>query len=308
MINRVIIRIKVLQILYAYYLKGSNDLLQAESELMLSLQKAHDLYHYLLLLIPLLTDMEQKRLDMRKHKYLATEEDKNPNTRFINNRLADQLSKNKSLANFANEKGYLWNEDATFLKTLLDEILSSDIYTEYLQSSDNYESDKEFWRKVFKKIIYDNEPIAEFLEERSIYWNDDIDIMGTFALKTIKRMQETTPCDSLLLPMFKDEDDKTFAVNLLRYAIQEADNCDVRIAKHIRNWDIDRIAIMDMYIMQLALAEILHFETIPVSVSLNEYIDVAKCYSSAKSGNFINGILDTIVSDLKKEKLLFKNE
>ena len=308
MVNRVIIRIKVLQIIYAYYLKGNNDLLQAENELMMSLQKAHDLYHYLLLLIPLLTDVEQKRLDIRKHKYLASEKDKNPNTRFIDNRLASQLSNNKSLLNFANEKGYLWDEDATLLKTLLNTILSLDIYQEYLDSKDNYASDKEFWRIIFKQVIINNEHIAEFLEERNIFWNDDIDIIGTFALKSIKRMQESSPRDIALLPMFKDDEDKEFAVNLLRYAIQEADNCDTRVSKHIHNWDIERIATIDMYIMQLALAEILHFDSIPVSVSLNEYIDMAKYYSSPKSGIFINGILDVIVSDLKKEKLLFKNE
>ena len=308
MINRIIIRIKVLQIIYAYYLKGSNDLLQAESELMMSLQKAHDLYHYLLLLIPLLTDVEQKRLDIRKHKYLASEKDKNPNTRFIDNRLASQLSQSNALSGFANEKGYLWDEDAALMKTLLDEILSLDIYDEYLNSKDSYVSDKEFWRKVFKQYIINNEYIAEFLEERNIYWNDDIDIIGTFVLKSIKRMQESSPQDIPLLPMFKDNEDKEFAVNLLRYAILEADHCDIRVAKHIRNWDIERIATIDMYIMQLALSEMLHFDSIPISVSLNEYIDMAKYYSSPKSGIFINGILDAMVSDLKKEKLLFKNE
>ncbi|MDR0231922.1 MAG: transcription antitermination factor NusB [Dysgonamonadaceae bacterium] len=307
MINRIIIRIKVLQIIYAYYQKDSKDIALAENELLHSLQKSYDLYHYLLALIITLTDVEQKRLDKNKHKYLATEEEKNPDTRFINNRLAEQLSKNKQLLAFSNEKGSVWTDEDVFLKKILDQIISSDIYAEYLKSPDNYESDKEFWRKIFKQYILASEELSELLEDKSIYWNDDLDVIGTFALKTIKRFEESTAPDEPLLPMFKDEEDRRFAISLLRQSILEGQSHNARIEKHIKNWELDRIASIDLYIMQVAITELLKFPSIPINVTLNEYIDIAKYYSTSKSGTFINGTLDAIVQELKSEKILFKN-
>ena len=307
MINRIIIRIKVLQTIYAYYQKDSKDVALAENELLHSLQKSYDLYHYLLSLIPTLTDAEQKRLDKNKHKYLATEEEKNPDTRFVNNRLAEQLSKNKQLLAFSNEKGSIWIDDDVLLKKILEQIISSDIYEEYLKSPDNYESDQEFWRKIFKQYILVSEELNDLLEDKSIYWNDDLDIIGTFVLKTIKRFEESTTPDQILLPMFKDEEDRRFAIGLLRKTILEGESHNARIEKHIKNWELDRIACIDLYIMQIAITELLNFPTIPINVTLNEYIDIAKYYSTSKSGIFINGTLDAIVNELKSEKILFKN-
>ena len=307
MINRIIIRIKVLQILYAYYQRDSKDIALAENELLHSLQKSYDLYHYLLLLIPTLTNAEQKRLDKNKYKYLATEEEKNPDTRFINNRFAEQLSKNKQLLAFSNEKGSIWIDEDVFLKKILDQIISSDVYDEYLKSPDTYESDKEFWKKIIKQYILTSEELNDLLEDRSVYWNDDLDIIGTFALKTIKRFGESTKPEQALLPMFKDEEDKRFAIHLLRQSILEGTSNNIRIDKHIKNWELDRVACIDLYIMQIAITELLNFPSIPVNVTLNEYIDIAKYYSTAKSGTFINGTLDAIVNELKSENLLFKN-
>ncbi len=307
MINRIIIRIKVLQTIYAYYQKDCREINLAENELLHGLQKTYDLYHYLLWLIPTLTDYEQKRLDKKKQKYLATEEEKNPDTRFINNRFSEQLSKNVQLLAFFNEKGSIWIDEDIFLKKMLDQIISSDIYDEYIKSPDSYDSDKEFWRKVFKQYIHTSEELDELLEDKSIYWNDDLDIVGTFVLKTIKRFEEPTLPDQNLLPMFKDEEDRRFAISLLRKSILEGSSYNERIDKHIKNWELDRIACIDLYIMQTAIAELLNFPSIPINVTLNEYIDMAKYYSTTKSGIFINGTLDAIVNELKSENLLFKN-
>ncbi|MCL2650330.1 MAG: transcription antitermination factor NusB [Candidatus Azobacteroides sp.] len=307
MINRIIIRVKVLQIVYAYYQNESKDLTSAENELMRSLLKSYDLYHYLLLLIPALTHVEQQRLDKRKNKHLATEGDKNPNTRLINNRFSEQLSVNRQLLAFLSGKGSIWTDEDIFLKKLLDQIISSDIYDEYLESPDNYDSDKEFWRKVFKSHIHNNEDLDDLLEEKSVYWNDDLDIIGTFVLKTIKRFNESTMPEQVLLPMFKDEEDKLFAIKLLHQTILDGKSYKERMEKHIKNWDIDRVACIDLYIIQIAMAELLNFPTIPVNVTLNEYIDIAKFYSTTKSSVFINGTLDAIVKELKTEEMLFKN-
>jgi N utilization substance protein B len=307
MINRTIIRSKVLQTLYSACQKKDRDLKLAESELLFSLEKSYDLYHCLLLLIPHLTDLEQKRLDMRKHKYLVTAEELNPNLRFVDNRLSAQLFNNKFLQAFANRKGLFWTDETIFTKKLLDQIIESDGYKRYLQSPDDYESDKEFWRRAFKGFIYNNEELEDFLEDKSIYWNDDVEIVETFVLKTIKRFEEKEGAEQELLPMFKEEEDREYAIKLLRQSFLMEDDINLRISRHIVNWDFDRIASMDLYIMQLAIAELLVFPSIPLSVTLNEYIDLAKVFSTPKSANFINGVLDGVMEELKSENLLLKD-
>ncbi|GHT61504.1 N utilization substance protein B [Bacteroidia bacterium] len=309
MINRIIIRIKVLQIVYAYYQKNSRDLVSAENELLFSLEKSYDLYHYLLLLIVLLTDAEQKRLDKNKNRLLVTEEQLNPNRRLADNRFAEQLRTNGKLTAFSLRKGTLWNEDnALFVRKLLKKIIQSDYYREYLESTDSYRSDQEFWRRVFKHLILEESELCEILEDKSIYWEDDLDVIGTFVLKTIKRFTPETCTKQELLPMFKDGEDREFALKLLHFTLLEEKEHNERINRQINNWELDRIAQMDLYIMQIALSELLNFPSIPISVTLNEYIDLSRYYSTPKSPNFINGILDSIVRELKSEGKLFKDE
>ncbi|MDR1631311.1 MAG: transcription antitermination factor NusB [Dysgonamonadaceae bacterium] len=309
MINRIIIRVKVLQIVYAYYQKNAKDLVSAENELLFSLEKSYDLYHYLLLLIVLLTDAEQKRIDKNKNKLLATEKELNPNTRMADNRFAEQLRTNGKLTAFSIRKGTLWNDDdSLFVRNLLKKIIQSDYYKEYLESADSYELDKEFWRKIFKHVILEDAELFEILEDKSIYWDDDLDVIGTFVLKTIKRFSPETGTKQELLPMFKNEEDKEFAVKLLHHTLLEEKENNERINRQINNWELDRIAQMDLYIMQIALSELLNFPNIPISVTLNEYIDLSRYYSTPKSPNFINGILDSIVRELKSEGKLFKDE
>jgi N utilization substance protein B len=307
MINRIIIRIKVLQIVYAYYQKNSRDLVSAENELLFSLEKTYDLYHYLLLLIVLLTDAEQKRLDKNRNKLLATEEELNPNRRLADNRFAEQLRTNGKLTAFSMRKGTLWNDDnSLFVRNLLKKIIQSDYYRDYLKSVNSYGADREFWRKIFKHIIMEDSELCEIMEDKSIYWEDDLDVVGTFVLKTIKQFTYETGTKQELLPMFKDEEDKEFAVKLLRYTLMEEKENNERINRQINNWELDRIAQMDLYIMQIALSELMNFPGIPVSVTLNEYIDLSRYYSTPKSPNFINGILDSIVRELRNEGKLFK--
>ncbi|MDR0429849.1 MAG: transcription antitermination factor NusB [Tannerellaceae bacterium] len=308
MINRILIRIKVLQILYAYYQNGTNDLKVAENELLFSLQKSYDLYHYFLLLIIDLTNLQNRLLDNRKHKYRPTEEDRNPNMRMVDNRFAAQLGEVTDFNNYVSEKKLSWSNDQDFVKKVLDLILASDVYAEYLANpDDSYAADREFWRAVFKRVICGNDMITEYLEDKSLYWNDDIEIVETFVLKTIKRFDEKEGSKQALLPMFKDQEDRSFAVKLFREAILHGMEYRERIDRHMKNWETERVANIDLIIMQLAVAEIVTFPSIPISVSLNEYIDTAKYYSTPKSGTFINGILDAVVGELKKENVLFKD-
>lgn len=308
MINRVLIRIKVLQVIYSFYQNGNKDLQSAEKELLFSLQKSYDLYHYFLLLIVELTYQQKRNLETRKNKYFPTFDELHPNMRLADNRFAAQIQKNAQLRKYAVEQGISWSNDLDFVKSILDVILQSELYAEYLKNpDDSYETDKEFWKTAFKILICNNPDVDEYLEDKSIYWNDDIAIVETFVLKTLKKLDADSTPDTPLLPMFKDAEDKQFAVQLLRQALLKGTDYRARIEKHLKNWEAERVANIDLLIMQTALSEILTFPTIPVSVTLNEFIDISKYYSTPKSATFINGILDSVIKELKSEKLLFKD-
>ena len=307
MINRVLIRLKIIQLVYAYYQNGSKNLDSAEKELFFSLSKAYDLYNYLLMLMVALTNYAQKRVDAGKAKLAPTSEDLSPNMKFIENKFVAQLEVNKQLLEFISNQKKTWDNDQEFVKELYDKITASDLYKEYMASSDSsYEADRELWRKLYKSFVFNNDSLDQVLEDQSLYWNDDKEIVDTFVLKTIKRFEESKGASQPLLPEFKDDEDQEFARPLFRRTILNGDYYRHLISDNTRNWDLDRVAFMDVVIMQCALAEILSFPNIPISVSLNEYVEIAKLYSTAKSGSFINGTLDGIVNQLKKEGKLTK--
>ena len=308
MINRVLIRLKIVQIIYAYYQNGGKNLDTAEKELFFSLSKAYDLYNYLLLLMVEVTKQANKKLNAAKNKLTPTKEELFPNTKFVENRFIAQLEVNKQLLDFAGNQKKTWENEADFVKSLCEQIMESDIYKEYMASeTSSYEEDREVWRKIYKKIIFNNAELDQVLEDQSLYWNDDKEIVDTFVLKTIKRFEEKNGAKQELLPEFKDDEDQDFARRLFRRAILNSDYYRHLISENTKNWDLDRVAFMDVIIMQIALAEVLSFPNIPVSVSLNEYVEIAKLYSTPKSGGFINGTLDGIVNQLKKENKLTKN-
>ena len=308
MINRVLIRLKVVQIVYAYYQNGGKNLDTAEKELFFSLSKAYDMYNYLLLLMVEITKQAQRKQSAAKNKLLPTAEELYPNTKFVDNRFVAQLEVNKQLLEFSENQKKTWENESEFVKNLCEKIMDSDMYKEYMASeTSSYEEDRELWRKIYKRIIFNNDELDQVLEDQSLYWNDDKEIVDTFVLKTIKRFDEQNGAKQELLPEFKDEEDQDFARRLFRRTILNADYYRHLISENTRNWDLDRVAFMDVIIMQIALAEILSFPNIPVSVSLNEYVEIAKLYSTPKSGSFINGTLDGIVKILKEENKLTKN-
>ena len=308
MINRVLIRLKIVQIVYAYYQNGGKNLDTAEKELFFSLSKAYDMYNYLLLLMVEITKQAQRKQSAAKSKLLPTAEELYPNMKFVENRFIAQLEVNKQLLEFSETQKKTWENESDFVKRLCETIMDSDIYKEYMASeTSSYEEDRELWRKIYKRIIFNNEELDQVLEDQSLYWNDDKEIVDTFVLKTIKRFEEQNGAKQELLPEFKDEEDQDFARRLFRRTILNADYYRHLISENTRNWDLDRVALMDIIIMQIALAEILSFPNIPVSVTLNEYVEIAKLYSTPKSGSFINGTLDGIVKVLKEDGKLTKN-
>ena len=308
MINRALIRLKVIQIVYAYYQNGSKNLDTAEKELFFSLNKAYDLYNYLLLLIVEVTKYAEKRIWAGKNKLRPTPEELNPNMKFVENRFILQLEENEQLLYFVENQKKTWDNEDDLVRALYEKIIASGYYQEYMANEyRSYTEDRELWRKIYKNLIYNNPDLDSALEEQSLYWNDDKEIVDTFVLKTIKRFDIKKGAKQELLPEFKDEEDQEYARRLFRRTILNADYYRHLMMENTKNWNLDRIAFMDQVIMQIAIAEILSFPNIPVSVSLNEYVELAKIYSTPKSPAFINGMLDSIVNQLKKDNKLTKN-
>ncbi|WP_337950271.1 transcription antitermination factor NusB [Prevotella sp.] len=294
MINRELIRIKIVQLTYAYYQNGNHNMDNAEKELLFSLSKAYDLYNCLLSLIVAVSKEAHLRYDVEAAR--ARRESKmQPSAKFVNNRFAMQLEENKQLLEYIDTQKQTWEDNIEFVRELLSQMEQSQIYTDYMAAEgDSYEDDREVWRKLYKALIMENENLDSLLEERSLYWNDDKEIVDTFVLKTIKRFDPKNKAKQELLPEFKDEEDKDFAVKLFRATILNADQYQRFMSETSRNWDFSRLAYMDVVIMQIAIAEMMNFPNIPVSVTINEYVDLAKLYSTPKSGSYINGMLDAI--------------
>lgn len=294
MINRELIRIKIVQLTYAYYQNGNHNMDNAEKELLFSLSKAYDLYNCLLSLIVAVSREAHLHYDVEVAR--ARREGKDvPSGKFANNRFAMQLEENKQLCEYMETQKQSWADNIEFVRNLLSQMEQSRIYKDYIDSpEDSYENDREVWRKLYKALIMENENLDSLLEERSLYWNDDKEIVDTFVLKTIKRFDPKNKAKQELLPEFKDEEDKDFAVKLFRATILNADQYQRFMSETSRNWDFSRLAYMDVVIMQIAIAEMMNFPNIPVSVTINEYVDLAKLYSTPKSGSYINGMLDAI--------------
>ena len=307
MINRVLIRLKVIQVVYAYYKNSGKSIKAAEDEVFFSLSKSYDLYKFLLLLIVAVTRYAADRISFNMRKVRPTASDINPNLKFVNNRLAAQIEANEELIKFSEKSKLDWVNYSDFLRRLLDTIVESDIYKEYMESpTSSYEEDRELWRKLYKNFIFNNEELDTLLEELSLYWNDDKAIVDTFVLKTIKRFDEEEGEMQKLLPEYKDDEDVEYAHKLIKATIQNADEYRKMMSESSKNWDMSRLAFMDVIIMQTALAEVTTFPQIPLSVTLNEYVEIAKYYSTPKNSSFINGLLDTITKKLKSENIINK--
>lgn len=306
MINRELIRIKIVQLTYAYYQNGNRNLDMAEKELLFSLSKAYHLYHYLLALIVAVSKEARKYYDVELAK--AKRENKElPSSKFVDNKFATQLEENKQLCDFISNQKQTWDDDIEFVRKLYLQIEQSRTYVDYMESDDNsYEADREVWRKLYKTLIMENDELDSVLEEKSLYWNDDKEIVDTFVLKTIKRFEPENNVKQELLPEYKDEEDKDFARKLFRATILNADQYQRYMSETSRNWDFSRLAYMDVVIMQIAIAEMLTFPNIPINVTINEYVDLAKIYSTPKSFGYINGMLDSIARYLISTGVLLK--
>lgn len=306
MINRKLIRVKIVQLTYAYYQNGHHNMDTAEKELLFSLSKAYDLYNYLLGLIVAITQEERRRVDIATRR-AEREGTETPSQRFAFNKFATQLEENKQLNLFMEDKKMSWENDVEAVRKLCDQIERSPLYQEYMMSgAEDYETDRELWRRIYRTLIQGNEDLDAILEEKSLYWNDDKEIVDTFVLKTIKRFDPANKADQELLPEYDDTEDREYALKLFRSTILNADTYQRYMSETSRNWNFSRLAYMNVVLMQIAIAEMLTFPNIPISVTINEYVDLAKLYSTPKSGGYINGMLDAIARHLVDTGRLLK--
>ncbi len=307
MISRRLLRIKALMALYAFNRREDDNLPVAEKELLFSISKTYDLYHYLLLLITDIADIAVEKIDQALQKRMPTNEDLNPRRRFIDNKVIDQLRKNKALNAYLANKKLSWVSYPHIPRILYNKLIAWDAYNEYMSSDvHNYQSDRKFVIRMVTELFAASEDLNSNLEEQSIYWNDDMEYITAMVEKTLKKFKPESGENVSLLPLYKNEEDEQFVRILFSKSVIHTKKCSELIDKNTTNWEVERIALMDIMVMQLAITEILEFPEIPVKVTLNEYIEIAKYYCTSKSSTFVNGILDNIVREMREEGLFTK--
>ena len=307
MISRRQLRIKALQTLYAYYTTGGEDMRRSEKELHFNIEKAYELYHYLLLLLIDIILYAESRIEIARNKRIPTHEDLHPNTRFIENRLAEQIRNNDQLLRYVDQHKLNWVNHPELVKEIYTRLVESEEYKEYMKAPDSgYAEDKRLVSFIYTHIVFSSERLDSIMEEQSIYWNDDLEFSTSMIVKTFKKFKEEDGPSKALMDLYKNKEDRDFVVLLFRHSILHREEYVEYIKQNTRNWDLDRIAFMDILIMQIAIAELVAFPSIPTKVSLNEYLEISKFYSTSKSNVFINGVLDKVVMQLKAEKLIVK--
>ena len=309
MLNRRYLRIKVLQALYAYFSLPANQLKVVEKNMIQSIQRVYDLYLYKISILLDVLHAANLNLEKNKAKRLPTEEDLNPNTRFIDNKVLKILNSNIDLKEQLEKKKINWQVNFDDIKKLWRTIKSSDMYENYMNHPENdFAKDRKFIVQVYEKFIQDEPVFEHLLHEQSIYWYTDMEVVDLSVMKTFSSIAENTgPINNILLPLIKDEvDDMKFIKELLNKTILfEKEYSDI-IAQKTNNWELERIAIIDIILMKMGMCELEHFNSIPVKVTLNEYIELAKNFSTPKSKNFINGILDKVVQEWKSKNRIEK--
>jgi len=306
MLNRRYLRIKVLQALYSFFQDEEKNMKAREKELLVSIDKIYELYIYLLLMFKEIRNSTDRLQEERKKKHLPTAEDLNPNRKFVDNLAVKSICESTALAKEKDKRKIGWtSEEDDTLKRLYQAIIAAPEYAKYMADENySFESQKQFLITLYKKHISDNELLKQHLSDKNIHWSSDYMLANICVVKTIESLNEGE--ELKLMPLYKADDDEDFMLQLFHKTILDDTKNMSLIGKKIANWEPDRIASMDMLLMKMAITEVMNFPGIPVKVTLNEYIEISKLFSSPKSNTFINGILDAIVKELKEQKAVVK--
>lgn len=307
MLNRRHLRIKILHVLYAFYQDGERDVVKTKKALDHSIEKMQELYLLLLLMIGSMQSFAIDRIEAGRKKQLPSPEDLHPNTKFVTNRPLRVLANSKNLSKSAADGNIGWGNHQEMLRKIFRGLLDHEEYTTYMASEERgFRHDREYLIRMFRKHMINEELFQDSLEELSIFWNDDLDLAASMAIKTMKTIGETDE-DVELLPLWRDDDDdRQFFEGLFKETLAQATENEAYVTEAAANWDLERIALMDRILMKMALAEARTFSSIPLKVTLNEYIELSKYYSTPKSHGFINGILDELFGKLKKDGVIKK--
>ena len=306
------VRTRVIQTLFAFYKDGDKMAGTARRELRKSSADTYDLYFVLLDFANVLTAYAQQQLEDQAARARATHADWTPNRRFVQNRWAQQIFDNRALRARIAEQHLEWDSGMSAVSEVYRQLIESDFYRAYMDApSCSYEDDKRIWRQIYQHLLASNPALEDALDEMEVVldksnWTVDADIVISYVIKTIKRFREDSTPETPLLEMFDNLEEEQFAMTLLDKALEGHEQFEQLINTHLKGWDADRIAYMDRVIVEVALAEILNFEEIAITVSMNEYIELAKEYSGDKSYMFINGILTEILRDMRNEGSFFK--
>lgn len=306
MINRRHIRVKVMQSVYAMTQAHHDDLVKEEKFLKFSIKKMFDLYVLSLQMLVEVQKLAQQKMEISKKKYLATKEDLSPNTKFVNNRLIKKIEQSSAIAlHLEAQKLNDWTENDEYVKIIWDRLKNSDLYAKYLNTiEDSYKVDKSFTIDFFKEIIAPDEKLAEYFEDTNITWVDDIPFVNTWVVRTLNK--QNTNGTFLLGSLYKNQDDEEFVSDLFKKVMLNHHTFEEDIKRQTPNWESDRIADMDMILIKMGICEFLHFPSIPTRVTINEYIEIAKDYSTQKSSYFVNGVLDKLSREFTQSKRLVK--
>lgn len=306
MVNRVLIRLKVVQTVYACSQGGAADAKAAARELSLSLSSSHELYMSLLYILAE-TGRYAKSAVSRKERF-SPEKLHASERRFSENAFLEQLASNQQLAAYMDSEHTEWISESGIIKSLYETILNSEILSDYMQEDTfNYDTDRDLVRRIYKSCLVDNEALDDLLENHNIYWSSDRELTDSFVIKTIRAFRQENGAEQQLLDQFGDPEDEQFAAKLLGASLDNASEYRGMISIHTHGWDANRLAMMDVIVMQVALAEILCIPDVPVKVSINEYVELAKSFGTLGSGGFVNGVLDTLVRELRENGRLTKN-
>ena len=308
MLNRRHIRVKVMQTLYAFKGSESDDLSKDQKFLLFSIDNMYSLY---LLLISLFIEVQKRAeddLQKKQKKHLATKEDINPNRKFVENKLLHALKDNLELNNLLElHKITNWNLDGEYVDIIFKAIISSDSYKAYMQTKvSGFKEDKDFIIDIFKNVVAPNEKLYEYIEDKNLTWLDDLPTVNTTILKLLRKVKQTSPDNHFTPKLYKDADDKQYAIDLFKKTLLNKTAITKEIDERTQNWDSDRIANIDYVLLQMGICELKNFSSIPVKVTINEYLEIAKEYSTPKSSIFINGILDKLVKEYEAEGTLKK--
>lgn len=306
MFSRRLLRIKVLQILYAHFKASGKTYIQSEKDLIHSLHKSYELYHYLMLLLIEVAEYAESRIELSRTKNIPEWDDLHPNRKFVDNLFIRQVKTHQQLMNFVNKKKLQWNQHPEIIKNFYYFIIETDFYKEYMSQQDHtYNDDKKFIIKIYHDVMMNYEDLYKNLEDQNIYWIDDVDFIIKMIIKTFRKFRPEEG-NSALLPMFHDEDDLNYSKELLRKTILRHKENNGLISNSAKNWELERIAFTDYLIIQMAITEAVEFKSIPIKVTMNEFIEISKVFSTRKSSQFINGILENIFSKLRQEKKIIK--